>query len=425
MISVELINTGSELLLGRTLNTHSQWLARRFSDAGYAVTRQTTVADTGEQIENAVRESLARADIVVTTGGLGPTSDDLTRERVARLLGRGLNEHAETLERLKEFFAKRKRVMPESTRVQAQVPDGATVLRNDFGTAPGLGFVLDPNPLRPQGARGLLAMLPGPPRELRPMFDAQLLPWLASVGGAPEEWACRTLRSSGLGESLVEERVAPALQTLFTKGLDIGYCAHVGQVDVRLSARGAGSSALVEEALTIVRGLLGDSIFGEGDASLEAALVHTLKSAGKTVATAESCTGGGLSHRLTQIAGVSEVFLGGVVAYSNAVKTQQLGVAPALIEQHGAVSEPVATAMAEGVRKALGADYGVALTGIAGPGGGSAEKPVGTAFIAVAGPDRTRVIQRLNAYERATFKEVSGTMALDLLRAELVRDGGR
>ena len=425
MISVELINTGSELLLGRTLNTHSQWLARRFSDAGYTVTRQTTVADTGEQIENAVRESLARADIVVTTGGLGPTSDDLTRERVARLLGRGLSEHAETLERLKEFFAKRKRVMPESTRVQAQVPDGATVLRNDFGTAPGLGFVLDPNPLRPQGARGLLAMLPGPPRELRPMFDAQLIPWLASVGGAPEEWACRNLRSSGLGESLVEERVAPALRTLFTKGLEIGYCAHVGQVDVRLSARGAGSSALVEEALTIVRELLGDAIFGEGDGSLEAALVQTLKSAGKTVATAESCTGGGLSHRLTQIAGVSEAFLGGVVAYSNAVKTQQLGVASMLLQQHGAVSEPVAAAMAEGVRKALGADYGVALTGIAGPGGGSAEKPVGTVFIAVAGPGRTRVIQRLNAYERATFKEVSGTMALDLLRAELARDGGR
>lgn len=419
MITVELINTGSELLLGRTLNTHAHWLARRLSDAGYSVSRQTTVADTGEAITAAVREALARVDVVLTTGGLGPTSDDLTRDRVADLLGRKLTEDAETLARIARFFEQRKRVMPASTRVQAMVPEGATILRNDFGTAPGLGFVLESNPYRANAGRSVLAMLPGPPRELRPMFDQQLLPWLEGVMGRKEVWACRTLRTVGIGESMVEDKVAPELADFFAKGGEIGYCAHVGQVDVRLSATGVGSTELVDAACAVVKEHLGVAIFGEGDELLEGAVIRLLRSRGARVATAESCTGGLLSHRLTNVPGSSEGFCGGVVAYSNAMKSSVLGVAPELVLSEGAVSEAVAAAMAEGVRRLSGADYGVALTGIAGPSGGTPEKPVGTVFIAVAGPVGTRVVGRLNAYERATFKEVSATMALDLLRRAL------
>ncbi len=423
MISVELINTGSELLLGRTLNTHGQWLARRLSDSGYTITRQVSVPDTGESIESAVRESLARADLVVTTGGLGPTSDDLTRDKVAGMLGRKLVEDPGTLRRIEQFFEDRKRLMPASTRVQAWVPTGAEILLNDFGTAPGLAFELCPNPFCAGKSRSILAMLPGPPRELRPMFDKSLLPWLRARMPLDTEWACRNLRTVGIGESFVEELIAGPLQGLIERGLEIGYCAHVGQVDVRLSSQGRGSEHIVGEAVLIVRELLGARIFGEGDDSLESAVLQALREAGLKLAISESCTGGLVANRITNSGGASDVFIAGVVSYSNESKASLLRVPIELIEAHGAVSQEVAASMAEGVRSCLNADYGLGLTGIAGPGGGTSEKPVGTVFIAVSSGTGTRAIKRFNPYDRVTFKEVTSTQALDLLRREILGVG--
>ena len=241
-MKIELINTGSELLLGRVLNTHQQWLCRRFSDMGYEVQRQVTVPDAGWEIQSAVREALGRADLVVVTGGLGPTSDDITRELIAQLLGKPLHLDEAVWEYIKHFFAQRKRPLPANNEVQAMVPEGATVLANPFGTAPGLAMPVSPNPFRPDGKPSWLVLLPGPPRELRPMFADWVKPLVQREFPLTEPFVCRTLRTSGVGESAVQERIAPPLAALVASGLEVGYCARVGQVDIRLIAHGVPQS---------------------------------------------------------------------------------------------------------------------------------------------------------------------------------------
>ena len=251
-MNIELINTGSELMLGHVLNTHQQWICRQLADHGYRVTRQVTVADAGPDIQQAVREALARADLVITTGGLGPTSDDLTRDLIADLLGKELREDAAVLANLENFFTLRKRPMPEKTRVQALVPEGAIVLHNPHGTAPGLAIEIQPNPSLHSGKTSWLIMLPGPPRELRPMFNEQVLPLIRERFPLLNAFVSRTLKTTGLGESFVEEKVAGPLQQLTDAGLEIGYCARTGEVDLRLSARGAGAGKIMAEAEQIV-----------------------------------------------------------------------------------------------------------------------------------------------------------------------------
>src|ERR1035437_6297029 len=236
---VELINTGSELMLGRVLNTHQQWLCRQLADLGYVVTRQVAVPDTGSDIQQAVREALARADLVIATGGLGPTSDDLTRDMVAQLLGKELREDATVLAHISHIFERLKRPMPAQTRVQALIPEGATVLHNPHGTAPGLAMEVRPTPFRAGGQPSWLIMLPGPPRELRPMFTDTVAPLLPRVLPLASEFVCRPLRTTGIGESVVEEKIDGPLQRWVEAGLDLGYCARPGQVDVRLSAAGS------------------------------------------------------------------------------------------------------------------------------------------------------------------------------------------
>ncbi len=415
-MTVELINTGTELMLGRILNTHQQWLCRRLADAGYIVSRQVAVADTGSDIEQAVADALGRADLVITTGGLGPTSDDLTRECLARLLGRELREDAETLARLEGFFSARGRAMPERTRIQAMVPEGALVLTNAHGTAPGLALEIAPNRFRQDGRPSWLIPLPGPGRELRPMFDDTVAPLLARVLPPPEGFICRTLRTAGIGESLVEEAVAGPLEALVKAGLDLGYCARPGHVDVRLAATGNGARESVAAAERIVTGLLGARIYAEGDEDLEAVIVRRLTALGKTLAVAESCTGGCIANRLTNVPGASAVLLAGLVTYSNESKHKFLGVRVETLARRGAVSEAVAREMAEGARQQTGADYALSVTGIAGPAGGSDAKPVGTAFVGLAGPDATVVEHQFNPYDRETFKQVTAQQALDLLR---------
>jgi nicotinamide-nucleotide amidase len=418
-MTVELINTGSELMLGRVLNTHQQWLCRRLSDAGYNVVRQVAVADTGEHIQQAVRESLSRADLVITTGGLGPTSDDITRDLIAQLLCKRLHRDKHVLAQIKAAFKARKRSMIDSVLVQTLVPEGALVLPNPNGTAPGLAIEVNPNPFRPDGAASWLIMLPGPPRELRPMFTDGAMPLLRRVLPSRTAFVCRTLRTSGVPESLVQEAIGKRLHKLVKAGLDVGYCARVGQVDVRLSAKGTRAAVLVREAERVVGRRLGENIYGFDDDDVESSIIRLLTKRKRTLSLAESCTGGLLANRITNVSGASAVFLAGLVTYANSEKENQLGVRPESLRTFGAVSKTVCQEMAQGVREKTGSDYAISVTGIAGPSGGTKMKPVGTVFIGFAGPKGSCVERHFNPFDRQTFKEVTTSQALDLLRRQI------
>ena len=421
-LNIEIVNTGSELMLGLVLNTHQQWLCRQLANLGYTVGRQAAVADDGPAIQAAVREALTRADLVITTGGLGPTSDDLTRDLIAQLLGKKLIEHAAILTHIEKFFAERKRPMPESTRVQALVPEDAIVLPNPHGTAPGLAIAVLPNPYRTGGASSWLVMLPGPPRELRPMFVEQVVPLLQKHFPQARAFVCRTFKTTGLGESIVQEKIAGPLKPLTDAGLVIGYCARTGEVDVRLVASGHQAEPIINEAGRIIRDVIGESIFGVDEEQLEEVIIRQLTERKKTLALAESCTGGRIADRLTNVSGASAVFLAGLVTYSNEAKIHLLGVRPETLAQPGAVSEATAREMAEGARQRNQTDYAIAVTGIAGPTGGTDTKPAGTVFIALATPRATIVKQHLNRYDRETFKQVTSQQALELLRRTLLTE---
>ena len=373
---IELINTGAELLVGRVLNTHQQWLCRQLTDLGYEVSRQVCVTDDGEQIQAVARESLQRAEVIITTGGLGPTSDDRTRDFVRKCWGGNWS------------FTRTPRA-----RMNNSLPRGSTPCRPMFAsrrwspkarpfcpmptTAPGLA-------LETKGGKQWLILLPGPPRELRPMFIESVVPLLRREFPLACKYLCRTIKTTGLGESVVEEKIDAALRPLVRDGLELAYCARVGEVDVRLAGRGEKAEVLLAEGMARVERLLGPVIFGREDDSLESVVIGLLTSGKKTVAVAESCTGGFLAHRLTNVPGASAVFVGGVVAYSSAIKRAILGVREETLRQHGAVSEPAAREMAEGARRLVRADYALAVTGIAGPGGGTPEKPVGTAYVGLS-----------------------------------------
>ncbi len=410
---VEVINTGSELLLGNTLNTHLSFLGQELFPLGLRIARQVTVPD-GEAIREAIQESLARAEVIVVTGGLGPTTDDVTREITAELLGLPLVEDATVWQAIQSRFARRGLEMTPRNRRQAQVPAGATVLPNPNGTAPGLYLRRDIGPMGPKGPVRHIFLLPGPPRELRPMFQSLAVPILRGLVPGPAAFQSRRWLVVGVGESKVEAVVGEAL--LAIPGLELGYCARPGAVEVR----GIGGPEALEAAAAVMAERLPTQVVGEGGAQLEEVVVHRLATLRKTLATAESCTGGGLANKITSVPGASEVFIEGFVTYSNAAKTRSLGVPADLIREHGAVSAPVARAMAEGAMRAAGTDLALATTGIAGPGGGSPEKPVGTVFIALAlRGGETRVEKHSYPTDRAMFKELAAQAALDMLRIAL------
>ncbi|MFO1499456.1 MAG: competence/damage-inducible protein A [Verrucomicrobiota bacterium] len=413
-LNIELINTGTELMLGFVTNTNQRWLCRELSRLGLIVTRQVSIADQALLIQRAVAESMERAELVITTGGLGPTSDDLTRSCIAELFGRPLREDPGVLDRIEQFFRARKRAMPPSTRVQALVPEGATVLPNNNGTAPGLALETENH-----GQKRLLIMLPGPPRELEPMFANAVKPWLQERLPRSLPFVCRILKSTGVGESVVEATIAGPLQPLVSTGLEIGYCARFGEVDIRFTAQGEGAANLVEQAVQVTLSLIGKHVFGTDDDQLDTVLIRLLTISNRTLAVAESCTGGYLANRLTNVPGASAAFQGGCITYSNQAKQDLLGVRAETLAQHGAVSEPTAREMAEGARKRLGADYALAITGIAGPTGGTAEKPLGTVYIALASQEPTVVLHQINRYDRESFKFVTSQQALEMLRRRL------
>ena len=417
-MQIEIINIGSELMLGRVLNTHQQWLCRQLTDLGYTVARQLAVADESEPVQAAMRESLARADLIIVTGGLGPTSDDLTRDFIAGLLGVELICNDEVLGRITHFFTSRSRPMPESTKIQAQAPRGALVLMNAHGTAPGLVLSVAAGKFREKAT--WIVMLPGPPRELRPMFSDQVVPWLRTTLPVDAEFVCRTLKTTGLGESRVEELIAPHLKHLTDAGLVLGYCARVGEVDVRFVAQGCGAQQNVSEAEALTQRLIGEHIFGVDDDQLEESVVHLLTSRKQTLALAESCTGGFIAHRITNVPGASAILWGGAVSYANEAKVKIFGVNPATLATYGAVSEETAREMAAGALKIGRADFALSVTGIAGPDGGTAEKPVGTVFIGLASREGVMARRFLNRFDRETFKYVTSQQALEMLRRNVL-----
>ncbi len=405
---VEVLNTGSELLLGQVLNTHLKFMAEAMFPLGLRVERQVTVPD-GAAIREALLETSGRADVVLITGGLGPTTDDITRDVVADLLGLEMEHDAAIMAAIASRFARREMRMSPRVELQALRPREATVLANEFGTAPGLYFPANcggkPSPH--------FFLLPGPPRELHPMFREKVLPILQDIAPV-SAFGMRIYRIGGLGESLVEERVGGELLAL---GIELGYCARPGEVDVRT----IGAPELLDRAEAIIRERLGGHIVSQDERSLGKVIVDLLAERGATVATAESCTGGFLANELTNVPGASAVFLEGFITYANEAKVRALGVDAGLIAAHGAVSREVAAAMAEGARNRAGVDYALATTGVAGPGGGTEEKPLGTVFIALAAKGRETQVERFRfATDRETFKGLTARTALDLLRRMLL-----
>jgi nicotinamide-nucleotide amidase len=321
------------------------------------------------------------------------------------------------LARLRAYYQARNRPVFPRVERQALVPQGATVLLNENGTAPGLLLPIEPGRFQP--APCWLAMLPGPPRELQPMFRQKLLPLLEQINPLPHPFVRRTLKCTGIGESQVEELIHEPLSAARAAGLEVAYCARPGEVDIRLSARGPTAAVLVDDSAALVQSCVGSPVFGEDDADLETVVVNQLRLKRQSVALAESCTGGLLGHRITNVPGASRVFWGGWITYHDDAKVRWLQVQPETLEAHGAVSEPVAREMSEGARRLAGTDYAIAITGIAGPEGGTPQKPVGTVFIALAGPTGTKVLGLHLPWDRLTFKQVTTQQALNLLRQEL------
>jgi len=405
----EVINTGSELLLGLVQNTHLAYIAGELAPLGITVTRQVCVPD-GPEIRGAIDRALDRADIVITTGGLGPTTDDITREAGAELLGLPLHEDEIIVQGIRERFARRGLPMADRVRRQAMVPDGAIVLPNPHGTAPGLYF--PPDKLGTRRARHLF-LLPGPPRELKPMMRDLVVPKLQSMvpGAATRER--RIYRLTGIGESQVEALIGEKLEA--RGDMEVGYCARPAEVDFRLIGPAENLDAVESEILREV----GEWIYSRGD-TLEQAVVALLREQEQSLAVAESCTGGALSDRITDVPGASDIFRAGYVTYANTAKEEALGIPRELLAAHGAVSEPVAAAMAEGARRAASTDFALSTTGIAGPGGGTKERPAGTVFVGLAAKGHPTCVRRCYfPLDRQTFKHMATSAALDLLRRHL------
>ncbi len=408
-VRVVVINTGTEILLGDVLNTHLTFIAQEIFPRGLRVDRQIAVPD-GLPIREALEENFATAEIIFVTGGLGPTTDDITREITAEMLELELTPDPELGRTITRRLERRGIRLTSRILRQAMVPQGAEVLPNDNGTAPGLYLAARGTPT---GQSPHLFLLPGPPRELRPMFTASVVPILRRIVRREKPFAYRGYRIVGMGESYVEEAVGAELLAL--EGLELGYCARMGEVDLRL----IGSPEVLAQADLIVQTKLAASIFSTSSEDLEAVIVRQLTGRKETLAVAESCTGGFLAHRLTNVPGASEVFLAGYITYANEAKVAALGVPAEAIAESGAVSETVARAMAEGARQKSGATYALATTGIAGPGGGSEAKPVGTAFVALAGDGETVVKHLFFPTDRETFKQLAAQNALNLLRERL------
>ena len=409
--TAELIAVGTELLLGNIANTDAQMLSKGLSALGINVYYHTVVGDNPQRLKAAVEVAKGRADIIITTGGLGPTCDDLTKNVLAECFGRKLVYDEASAQRIRDYFQRLHpgRPMTENNLQQAYLPEGCTIFSNDWGTAPGCAFEAD-------GVR--VIMLPGPPNECTPMFEHRAVPYLRAL--ADGVIASRTLKLFGMGESAVEAKLRDRMNALTNPTL--APYAKTGEVELRITAK----AATVEEARSLivpveeeVRDMFGPLVYGADVASMEAVVLGLLKEKGLTLGTAESCTGGLVAKRMTDLPGSSAVFKGGVVSYTNGVKAGVLGVPQAMLDEFGAVSAQVARAMAQGARRVLGCDLAVSLTGVAGPDPDDRNNPVGLIYVALDTPEGTRVRELHLINGRARIRTVAATNAFDMVRRYL------
>jgi nicotinamide-nucleotide amidase len=410
-LTAEIIAIGSELLAPDRTDTNSLWLTEQLNRLGIEVKLKTIVGDDDARLEEAIKDATRRSKVVITTGGLGPTEDDITRKVTARALGRRLLLDEDLLAEIRQRFQSFGVAMPERNSRQAMVIDEAEVLPNPNGTAPGM--FIDHNGTA-------IVLLPGPPREMKPMFENHVTHRLASRAGS-QKVVRRMLRVAGMGESAVDERIAPVYSQYENPQTTILF--NQSEIEIHLTAHGrteAEAEALLDRLSEQIEERLGNAVFAFAGETMEQVVGLKLSVGTYTLAVAESCTGGLLAQRVTEVPGSSKYFIEGVVTYSNDAKTRALGVEPILLLEHGAVSAPVAEAMAEGIRKRADTDFGLAITGIAGPGGGSEEKPVGLVYIALASESGTEHRKLSIPGDRHLVRWRASQAALDLLRRRLI-----
>lgn len=414
MVKAYLISTGTELLLGSTLDTNSVFLSRKLTEIGIKVIGKSVVGDNQDAIAMAVKTGLAAADVVITTGGLGPTRDDLTKEIACEVAGVELTLIKAEEEKLRDYFQRRHRPMPEINLKQAMFPVQATIIPNRYGTAPGMYLPLENNQV--------IICMPGPPREAEPMYENYIKDLLIKTYQLTDRRsASRVIRILGPGESQVEEMLKEVMDQAHNYNLAL--LASEGEIDVRVTAEGRDyneSLVILDKVTQQISQMVGKSVFGYDDDTISAVVGKLLNNRNKSISVAESCTGGLLGKMITDIPGSSRYFWGGVVAYSNQVKQELLGVSPATLQLYGAVSRETALEMAWGVKRLTGTDMGVSITGIAGPEGGSKEKPVGLVYIAVVGDNLEQVREMHFVGSRSGIRTLSAKSALDLLRLQLL-----
>ena len=411
MLTAEIIAVGSELLTPFRTDTNSLWLTDQLNTVGVEVKLKTIVGDDDARLEETIRDALKRSGIVVLTGGLGPTEDDITRKIAGRALGRRLVLDEKVLDDIRAKFLRWGRKMPEINARQAMVMEGAEVLPNPNGSAPGMYLEHDGR---------VVVLLPGPQREMKPMFEGLVLPRLAERSGGVRV-VRRVMRVAGLGESAVDERIAPVYTQYQNPQTTILF--NSSEIEIHLTAQGkteAEAELLLDGLAGQIEERLGDSVFAFRGEKMEEVVGLRLAVGGFTLATAESCTGGLVAHRLTEVPGSSTYFMEGVVTYSNEAKTRLLGVPAGLIEAHGAVSAEVAEAMAVGVKRSADTDFGLSVTGVAGPGGGTEEKPVGLVYVALADDAHTEHKRLMLPGDRHLIRWRASQFALDLLRRRLI-----
>ncbi|MGH9898716.1 MAG: competence/damage-inducible protein A [Pyrinomonadaceae bacterium] len=411
MLTAEIVAIGSELLTPDRSDTNSLWLTEKLNSIGIEVKLKTVVGDDDARLEGVVKDAVRRSKVVLTTGGLGPTEDDITRKIVGRALARRLSLNTKVLESIRERFRQMGRPMPEINSRQAMVIEGSVILENPHGTAPGM--LIEHND-------SIVGLMPGPPREMRPMFETYILPRLSKLSTGIRVMR-RIMRVAGMGESAVDELIAPIY--LKYKNPQTTILFNKSDIEIQLTAQAvteAEANKLLDDLAEQIEERLGVSVFSFRGESMEEVIGLRLTVRGDTLAVAESCTGGLICQRLTDVPGSSKYFIEGVVAYSNLAKIQMLGVASELIEKHGAVSPEVAEAMAEGVRLRSNTDFGLSITGIAGPDGGSEDKPVGTVYIALADDRHCECRKIIFPGDRELIRWRASQAALDLLRRRIM-----
>ncbi len=409
--SAEIIAVGTELLLGNIANTDAQMISQALSELGINVYYHSVVGDNPERLTKAVELAKSRADIIITTGGLGPTFDDLTKQTLAKCFGKSLILNEDELNKIRAFFEKRGSQMTHNNEQQAYLPEGCTVLENDWGTAPSCAFEADGKHI---------IMLPGPPRECRPMMYERAVPYLKKLSDACI--VSHEIKIFGMGESSVEDKIRHIAEKM--ENPTLAPYAKEGQVLLRVTGRANTEEEADELTKPVIRevcDILGDVVYGIDVASLEEAVVNSLREKKMTLATAESCTGGLISKRITDIPGSSDVFLGGVCVYSNEAKENLLGVSGELLKDFGAVSRECAITLARNVAQLFGTDIGIGVTGIAGPDGGTEEKPVGTVFVAVSAGKMVWCNKITPQRDRALNRNMATLKALDMVRRYLGR----